>query len=121
MNQSLKASKLKLEKAKQFIYNKKLKKTNITYLKLLEKWKPNQYKDLYNETVKLMNEYDDVFAKFTCDRRTLNVAPRNLGIKPEYKNSHIRTEQYQLNSEKRIEMIGYTTECDKNGFWITTN
>ena len=66
----------------------------------------------------LIKEYNDVFAKYTCDRRTLNVPPCNLGIKPEYKNANIRTEQYPLNSEKCIQMIRYTTECDKNGFWI---
>ena len=59
-----------------------------------------------------------MFAKYTCDRRTLNVKPCTLGIKPEYRNQNVRVEQYQLNQSKRIQMIGYTTECDKNGFWL---
>ena len=51
-----------------------------------------QYKDLYKKTEELRKEWDHIFAKYTCDRKTLNIKPVNLGIKPEYRNKNIRIE-----------------------------
>ena len=121
MNPSLAATQEELEMAAKMTYNKPLKFNDFRYLKAMEEWKPRLYFDLYNETIKLIKEFPDLFAKYTCDRRTLNVDPVRLGIKQEYRNVHIRTEQYPLNRKKRIQMINYTTECDKNGFWIEMN
>ena len=120
MKPSLMATESELREAEKLNYNKKLKETDLSYLKLLEKWKPRQYAHLYERTIQCREKWKKkkLFAEYTCDRRTLNVEPCGLGIKPEHRNSRIRIEQYPLNREKRIQMIGYTTECDKNGFWL---
>ena len=120
MNPSLKASSSEMMEAKNHKYNKELKETDLSYLKMLEKWKPRQYAHLYDKTIKFREKWkrNGMFAKYTCDRRTLNVEPCTLGIKPEHRNTTVRIEQYPLNRQKRIQMIGYTTECDKNGFWL---
>ena len=99
-------------------YNPKLLKTDLTYIKKLEKWKPKQYKGLYDKTITLINEFDDIWAKRAMDRKTINVEPVRLGIKEGYSKTYVRTEQYPLNKEKRRNMINYTEECDKNGFWL---
>ena len=66
----------------------------------------------------MREKWDHLFAHFTCDRRPLNITPVKLGIKPEHRDKNIRIDQYPLNRTKRVQMIGYTIECDKNGFWL---
>ena len=117
-NQTFKATPEEINKAKQMNYNRKLIKPDWKYIELYERWKPKKYKNLYNLTMETINEFNDVFAKYTCDRRTFNVEPVKLGIKPGYENKQIRTAQYPLSSEKRISMIAYTLEMDKSEFWL---
>ena len=96
MNESLKATPEEIKKAKDLNYSKKLLKTDLSYIKLLEKWKPLQYANLYDELQNLMKEFDDVFAKYTCDRRTPNVKPVRLGIKPGYENKNVTQNNIHL-------------------------
>ena len=112
MNPSLEATDYELNEAKKQNYNKKLQETDLSYLLQLEKWKPRQYAHLYAKTIKFREKWKKrkMFAEYTCDRRTLNVEPCELGIKPEFRNSTVRVEQYPLNQQKRIQMIGYTTD-----------
>ena len=116
-NETFKATSKEIEDAKRMNYNRKLIQPNWEYIKLYENWKPKQLNGLYNLTMDAIKEYDDIFAKYTCDRRTLNVEPAKLGIIPEHRNKQIRISQYHLNNEKRKSMIAYSLEMDKSNFW----
>ena len=117
ITESMKATPEEIKKAKELNYNRPIKKPDWTYLKLMEKWKPYLYKDLYAKTMQLIKEKHEAFATHTCDRKTLSVKPAPLGILPEYRNTPIKVDQYPMNKEKRIAMIAYTIEMDKTGFW----
>ena len=109
INPNTMATKSEVKDAIDLKYKRPLKRSDCTYLKLLEKWKPTQYKDLFSKTMKLIEEKSEAFAQYTCDRKTLNVEPVGLGIKPGYENAEIKIDQYPLNRD--------TMEMDKSGFW----
>ena len=52
-----------------------------------------------------MKQFDDVIAKRTCDRRTLNVEPVALGIKPGYENAQIRVAQYYTTYTQSLALV----------------
>ena len=60
MNPSLKASTFELTEAKKHNYNKQLKDTNLSYLKMLEKWKPRQYAHLYDRTIEFREKWKKI-------------------------------------------------------------
>ena len=97
--------------------NKLLKWNNLDYLKEYEfKYGP-KYKGLYTKMCELIDEYRDVFATHTFDRRTMNVPPARLGIKPEHRDKIMFARQYPISAKKREDMIVYTILNRDNGFW----
>ena len=109
-----------IEEAKKLHKNAELKFNNLKHLFKYERDSPTKYKNLYNETKKIMNRYKyRVFALHTYDRKTMKLkAAVRLGLKDEYRNVTHYLEQYPLNREKKLAMINETIELDKNGFWI---
>ena len=113
------ANDVELKLAQEKIMNPKLQPINCEYIKTgAELINPQKYKNLYNETMKLINEFDDIFAKYMYDRRTLNIKPVRLNLKPECRNKRYNIDQYPINKDKRISVINETTHFDANGFWI---
>ena len=67
--------------------------------------------------MRLIKEFIDIFAKHQYSRRTYNMKPARLGIKPEFRDNQYFAKQWQLNVHKRASMINYTIENDNNKFW----
>ena len=113
------ANDIELKLAKDKIKNPKLQPVNCEYIKSgAEMIDPIKYNNLFNETMKLIREFDDIFAKYMYDRRTLNIKPVRLNLKPECRNKRYNIDQYPINKDKRISVINETTHFDNNGFWI---
>ena len=116
-NQSYLATEDEIKEAQSYDYNPYLKHNDISYLKEYPSKYGERFKGLYEETIKLRDEFEDVFAKREYDRRTMNVPPVRLGILPQYRNQTCYAPQYPLTKEQRRYMINYTIEGVKNGFW----
>ena len=113
------ATKAELIKADNIIQNPALKKIDCKYiLNGAEKLHPIKYKNLYNRTVESIEKNNDVIAKNMYDRRTLNVEPVRLNLKPECRDKRYNISQYPINEAKRIAVINETKHYDNNGFWI---
>ena len=59
----------------------------------------------------------DIFATHTFSRRTMKTEYARLGIKEEYRDKIMYAKQYPIAESKRLHMINYTIENEKNGFW----
>ena len=116
MKESFKATPEELQAADKLESNKVLKMTNFDYIKEVEKIHP-RFVGLHAGTEKLVKEFDDVFAKFTYDRRTMYVEDARLGIKDEFRHITCFRAQYPLSVQKRLWMIEYTRQNDKNEYW----
>ena len=115
--QSYLASADDIKRATSMDYHKKLEHNDISYLKTYEKLYGPRFHGLYEATIKLRDEYDDVFAKHVYSRRTMKVEPVRLGIMPQYRKYQCYVPQYPMTQLKRDWMIVYTIENEKNGYW----
>ena len=116
MKESFKATEAEMKAADKLDSNKKLKRNDFDYIKEVEKLIP-RLQGLHAGTIKLVDEYEDVFAKFTYDRRTMKVEDARLGIKDEFRHITCFRAQYPLSVQKRLWMIEYTRKNDDNGYW----
>ena len=104
-------------------YNKRLKFNDMSYLKNYTMMFGIRFTGLYQATLATLAKYDtnnkdtNVFAKYTYDRRTMNVKPVRLGILPQYRHIQCYVPQYPISRIKRKWMIVYTHENEKNGYW----
>ena len=98
-------------------YNKLLEHNDVSYLKRYAKVFGGRLDGLFEAYLKLRDEYKDIWAKNTYDRRTMKVPPVRLGILPKYKHIQCYVPQYPMTPEKRAWMIIYTLENEKNGYW----
>ena len=115
--QAFLASEEEIQEARKEFENKELVWNDIRYLKTYEKLYGPRFALLYERISELLQEYKDCFAKFTYDRRTMNVPPARLGIKPQFRNKIMYAPQYPINHIKRQFMIQYTEANEQNGFW----
>ena len=99
-----------IKRATSMDYHKKLEHNDISYLKSYEKLYGPRFHGLYEATIKLRDEYDDVFAKHVYSRRTMKVEPVRLGIMPQYRKYQCYVPQYPMTQLKRDWMIVYTIE-----------
>ena len=116
--QSFLATEEEIEAAKEIHENKELKWNNWDYLKEYPKLYGERYNGLFEGMNKLAEEFEDIFATHTFSRRTMNVEPGRLGIKPEHRNKTMYAPQYPINRDKRLYMINYVIENELNGFWV---
>ena len=113
------ATQIELEKANNTIQNPELKSIDCKYILTgAEKLHPTKYHKLYERTMKSIHKNSDVIAKNMYDRRTLNVEPVRLNLKPDCREKRYNISQYPINQEKRIAVINETKHYDNNGFWI---
>ena len=116
-NKSFEATEAEKAKAKELMVNEPLKWNKFEYLKDYPiKYGP-QFIGLYEAVMKWMHNNKDIFATHTYSRRTMNVPPARLGIKPEHRDKIMFARQYPISAEKRLHMINYTIINEKNGFW----
>ena len=111
------ASKDEIDAAHKIHQNFELKPNDITYLKTYEKIFGPRYTGLYEAVRDLIEEYREIWATHTFTRFTMNVPVTYLGIKPEHRSKTMYAQQYPINYAKRLSMINYTEENEKNGFW----
>ena len=97
--------------------NEELKFNNYEYLKDYPKKYGMRFTGLYEGIIELVERYRHVFATHQFSRKTMNVPPARLGIRPEFRGKTMFAAQYPINAEKRKSMINYTIENEKNGFW----
>ena len=115
--QSFLASEEEKIEAAKILENKILKWNDLSYLKQLEIKFGENWKDSFQRVTDWMKKYGRIFAKRTFSRRTMNVEPAKLGIKPEHRNKVMYAAQYPISATKRLHMINYTTLNEQNGFW----
>ena len=103
-----------LEKAKELVQDRELKWADWSYLKGPEY---QRLPGLYDEIIKLREEFKDVFAKTQFHRRDIKYEPVSLGLKPEVHDNDmvVNEPQYPLNREKLLAMAAITLKRDKNG------
>jgi hypothetical protein len=113
----IKASKTEIELAKSKsdeLIGGTLSMNNLEYLKNYESQLPN----LYDETMKVINEFQDIFANHRSNRNTLNIPPIPLGLKPEYRDNYvIYTPQRELNPTERLAMTAITLMKQQSDFF----
>ena len=117
MKESFRATLEEEVAAKLLNSNKVLKKTDLTYLKEVEKLAP-RFNGLHSKMVALRNEFEDIFATETYSRRTMKVEPARLGIIEKFRHITCFRAQYPLSVQKRLWMIEYTNHNRKNGYWV---
>ena len=120
--QSFIADSAEKQRARKGFENEKLEFANLDYLKEYPQKYGPRFKGLYEGVQALINKYhhnveNGIFAEFQFDRKTMNVPPARLGIKPEFRDKTMFAQQYPINEQKRRDMINYTIENEKNGFW----
>ena len=103
--------------ALQIFVNQKLLFPNYDYLKRYEKKYGKRYHGLYDAIMDWIKRYDDIFAKRTFDRRTINCEPAKLGIAPEHRDKIFYRPQYPLSPLQRLHLINWTRENQFNKFW----
>ena len=117
MRESFKATKAEKLAANELKSKKDLKHISFDYLKTTEKLDP-RLKGLHQMTVDLVDEFKDIFATHTYDRRTMKVPHARLGIIDKFRHITCFRAQYPLSVQKRLWMIEYTNENDDNGYWV---
>ena len=120
-NPSFIATDDEIKRAHAVLHNDKLIWNDLSYLKMYSTLYGKRFDNLY-ETIEGLNaEFNTkekcIFAKFTYDRRTMNVPKAVLGIRPEHRNKIMYAPQYPINEIKRLHMINYTQQNQANGFW----
>ena len=103
--------------AAKLLKNEKLVFNNLDYLKEYEKKYGKRFKMLYESITYLIKKYQCVFATHEFSRKTMNVPPMRLGIKPEHRDKIMYAPQYPINPIQRLHMINYTKLNHSNGFW----
>ena len=103
--------------------DKVLEFNDLTYLKEYPSKYGNRFDGLYEGVMKLISKYhsetdNSIFAKTQFSRKTMNVTPARLGIKPEFRGRTMFAPQYPINAEKRKHMIRYTKLNEENNFWF---
>ena len=116
--QSFLATASELKEAKTHKHNLRLDFNDFSYLRAIPRKYGKRYTKLYEKVCHATFSRTKVFAKYTFDRQTWNVPPARLGILPEHRDKIMYAPQYPINREKRLHMITYTIENDKNGFWV---
>ena len=116
-NKTYLATQREIDEAQAHDYNPYLKHNDISYLKEYPTKYGIRFQGLYEEMLKLRQEFEDVFAKREYDRRTMFVPPVRLGVLPQHRHKTCYAPQYPLTKEQRRYMINYTIEGRKNGFW----
>ena len=111
------ATQEEIDQAKAMVDNFDLLFNDFTYLKSYEHKYGSKYKGLYEAVMAWIKKNKDIFAKKQFDRKTMNVKPARLGIKPECREYTMYASQYPINQEKRLYMINYTLLNEQNGFW----
>ena len=118
---SFMATQEEIEQARAIHKNEKLEFPDYSYLKDYPTKYGHKYDGLYEMVMEWIEKNDDLFAKYTFDRRTMTVPPTRLGIKPEHRDKVMYAPQYPINAQKRLYYINYTEENVKNDFWQPVN
>ena len=116
-NNSFLATKEEIAKAKKLFVNERLQFPNFDYLKKYEKRYGKQFRGLYPAIMDWVRKNKDIFATHTFSRKTMKTEYARLGIKEEYRDKIMYAKQYPISESKRLHMINYTIENEKNGFW----
>ena len=119
--QSFMATEKEIKEAAKLLENKYLKWNDLSYIKKLPFVFGEKWNNSYNLVMDWIKRHGSMFAKRTFSRRTMNVPPAKLGIKPEHRNKVMYAAQYPISPEKRLHMINYTILNEKNGFWRRIN
>ena len=115
--QSYLASREEILEAFKLNQNLKLEWNTFEYLKEYPKKYGKRFNGLYDAVTKCVKENQDVFARYTFDRKTMKVKSTRLNIEPQHRDKIMYAPPYPINKDKRLSMINYTLYNEDNGFW----
>ena len=111
------ATQAEIDEASKILRNDKLKWNDVSYLKRYQNCYGWKWDNSFHKTMRWMNFNKRVFATHVYSRKTMNVEPAKLGIKPEHRDKVMYAAQYPMSRIKRLHMINWTKLNEENGFW----
>ena len=111
------ADQKEIKQAESILVNETLTFPSYDYLKKYPELYGSRYNGLYDAIMKWIKDNEDIFAKKTFDRVTMNCEPARLGIDPEHRDKIMFAPQYPLSAIQRLHLINWTRINADNGFW----
>ena len=118
MKQSFLATKDEIKEAMKLNADKPLTLNSIEYLKDYPRIYGPKFYGFYEKVKRLLEQYNDVFAKSTYARRTMRIPGVRLGIIDKFRDTACYKPQYPLSVEQRKWMIYYTEKNFLSGYWF---